>query len=61
MNAIAKFVLVNVFGWKIIGDFPDFKKSILIFAPHTSYYDGLFGKLYMMSLGVHYKFLSKKA
>ena len=60
MNAIAKFVLVNVFGWKIIGDFPDFKKSILIFAPHTSYYDGLFGKLYMMSLGVHYKFLSKK-
>jgi hypothetical protein len=34
---LPKFVLVNVFGWKIIGDFPDFKKSILIFAPHTSY------------------------
>lgn len=60
MKRIARLILVNVFGWKIIGDFPDFTKSVLIFAPHTSYYDGLFGKLYMMNVGVHYKFLSKK-
>lgn len=60
MRIIAKFILTNVLGWKIIGDFPNFKKSVLIFAPHTSYYDGLCGKLYMMNLGIHYKFLSKK-
>lgn len=60
MKIIARLVLVNVLRWKIVGDFPDFKKSVVTFAPHTSYYDGLFGKLYMMSLGVNHKFLSKK-
>jgi 1-acyl-sn-glycerol-3-phosphate acyltransferase len=60
MKIVAKFILSNILGWKIIGDFPNITKSVLIFAPHTSYYDGLFGKLYMMSLGIQYKFLSKK-
>lgn len=60
MKLIARFILTRLFGWKIVGDFPDIPKSIIIFAPHTSYYDGLYGKLYMMTLGVRYKFLSKK-
>lgn len=50
----------NILGWKIVGTFPDIKKSVIIFAPHTSYYDALYGKLYMMITGVSYKFLSKK-
>ncbi len=60
MRRAAEIILVNILGWKIMGDFPKIKKSVLIFAPHTSYYDGLFGKLYMMRMGVRYKFLSKK-
>jgi 1-acyl-sn-glycerol-3-phosphate acyltransferase len=52
--------LTNILGWRIEGDFPNIPKSVIIFAPHTSYYDGLYGKLYMMTLGIHYKFLSKK-
>lgn len=60
MKTVSGFVLVNFLGWKIKGEFPNIKKSIIIFAPHTSYWDGLYGKLYLMQLGINYKFLSKK-
>lgn len=60
MKAISKFILINVLGWKIKGGFPDIKKSVVIFAPHTSYWDGLYGKLFLMQLDINYKFLTKK-
>lgn len=60
MTTISRYILVNLLGWKIKGEFPHIKKSIIIFAPHTSYRDGLYGKLYLMQLGINYKFLSKK-
>jgi 1-acyl-sn-glycerol-3-phosphate acyltransferase len=60
MKAICKYILTGIIGWKIKGEFPDIKKSVIIFAPHTSYWDGLYGKLYLMQLGIKYKFLSKK-
>jgi 1-acyl-sn-glycerol-3-phosphate acyltransferase len=47
-------------GWKITGDFPDIKKSIIIFAPHTAHIDALYGKLGITEIGINYKFLSKK-
>jgi len=60
MNVISRFILTGVLGWKIKGEFPDIKKSVIIFAPHTSYWDGFYGKLYLMQLDIKYKFLSKK-
>lgn len=60
MKTISRIILVNVLGWNIKGKFPDIKKSIVIFAPHTSYWDGFYGKLYLMQLDINYKFLSKK-
>jgi 1-acyl-sn-glycerol-3-phosphate acyltransferase len=60
MITISKLILTGVLGWKIKGEFPDIKKSVVIFAPHTSYWDGLYGKLYLMQLDINYKFLSKK-
>jgi 1-acyl-sn-glycerol-3-phosphate acyltransferase len=60
MKIISGFILVHLLGWKIKGTFPDIKKSVVIFAPHTSYWDGLYGKLYLMQLDINYKFLSKK-
>lgn len=47
-------------GWKIVGEFPDIKKSITIFAPHTAHIDAIYGKMGFTELGVKYKFLSKK-
>jgi len=56
----SSFILKYLLDWKIVGEFPDMKKSIVIFAPHTSYYDALFGKLYCNSIGIKHTFLSKK-
>ena len=60
MKTISKYILTDVLGWKLKGDFPDIKKSVIIFAPHTSYWDGFYGKLYFMNTEINYKILSKK-
>jgi len=52
--------ILKALGWKVIGEFPDIKKSITIFAPHTAHIDAIYGKLGITELGVKYKFLSKK-
>jgi 1-acyl-sn-glycerol-3-phosphate acyltransferase len=49
--------VLKLLGWKIVGEYPDIKKSIAIFAPHTSYWDGFYGKLLTMHFGIKYKFL----
>lgn len=60
MKNISKFILIRLLCWKTKGEFPNIKKTVIIFAPHTSYWDALYGKLYLMQLGINYKFLSKK-
>ena len=59
MKTISGKVLERL-GWKITGEFPDIKKSIIIFAPHTAHIDALYGKLGITEMGINYKFLSKK-
>ena len=52
--------ILKIIGWKVSSNFPDVKKSTTIFAPHTSYWDGFYGKLFLMQFDIDYKFLSKK-
>lgn len=52
--------LLGCLGWEITGDFPDVKRSIMVFAPHTAHVDILYGKLGFNEVGVNYVFLSKK-
>ena len=59
MNVLTENILKTL-GWKITGDFPNIDKSVIIFAPHTSYWDGFYGKLVLMQFNINYKFLSKK-
>jgi len=59
MKSISAYLLTDVLGWKIKGEFPDVKKSIIIFAPHTSYHDALYGKLFFTNQCIKYNFLSK--
>lgn len=59
MKTLSRIILKSL-GWKIIGRFPDLEKSVIIFAPHTSYWDGFYGKLLAMQIDINYKFLSKK-
>lgn len=60
MTTISRYILVNLLWWKIKGEFPNIKKSIVIFAPHTSYYDAFYGKLYLNEIGINHIILSKK-
>ncbi|QIO06613.1 1-acyl-sn-glycerol-3-phosphate acyltransferase [Acinetobacter shaoyimingii] len=39
-------------GWQFDGDFPDLPKAVAIISPHTSNYDGLYGFLAMLGLGI---------
>ena len=52
--------VLSKLGWEIVGEFPDVKKSIIIFAPHTAHIDAIYGKLGFTELGIKYVFLSKK-
>jgi 1-acyl-sn-glycerol-3-phosphate acyltransferase len=52
--------ILHQLGWKISGEFPEIKKSITIFAPHTAHIDAIYGKLGFTELGVKFLFLSKK-
>lgn len=60
MKTISGYILTKVLGWKINSEFPNVNKSIIIFAPHTSYYDAVYGKLLLNEIGIKHTFLSKK-
>ncbi len=60
MKTFSQYIFKGVLGWKFKGEFPDIKKSIVIFAPHTSYFDALYGKLLLNEIGIKHIFLSKK-
>ncbi len=60
MKAFAK-LLLRILGWKIVGDFPsEIKKSITIFAPHTSTWDAIIGKIYLVAIGLKYNVMVKQ-
>jgi 1-acyl-sn-glycerol-3-phosphate acyltransferase len=44
--------VVDLSGWKLIGEMPDVPKLILIGAPHSSYWDGLWGVLLKVRSGI---------
>jgi len=58
MAKLAKFILL-ILGWKTKGSFPNLNKSIVIFAPHTSYWDSFYGKLFFMQTNVNHRFITK--
>jgi len=52
--------ILKAFGWEFTGEFPDINKSIIIFAPHTSNWDFVIGKLYMHEKKINARILMKK-
>ncbi len=48
-------------GWKIEGEMPEgIHKSVMVVAPHTSYWDAFAGKFVLGALGARHKMLGKK-
>lgn len=56
---ISKYLL-GIFGWKVKITVPDYPKSIICVAPHTSNWDFILGKLAYASVGRKAGFLMKK-
>ena len=46
-------------GWKVVGEFPDLPRVVLIGAPHTSNWDGVWGFAAKLALGLDVRILGK--
>lgn len=62
MKKIARFILFNILGWKLVGDFPkEIKKYVVIAAPHTSWVDFPIAILSRMASGIMINFIGKNS
>lgn len=52
--------LLRLSGWRLVGTFPDVPRLIIIGAPHSSYWDGVWGLLMKIGLGVDIKIMIKR-
>lgn len=59
MRAMARGVL-RLFGWKIVGTFPNEARLLIIAVPHTSAWDAIWGLLIKVALGLRVEFIVKK-
>jgi len=48
-------------GWRLVGEFPNVRKLVLIGAPHSSNWDGLWGMAAKVALGLDIRILGKDA
>jgi 1-acyl-sn-glycerol-3-phosphate acyltransferase len=53
-------VLLRLSGWRLLGELPNVPKLILIGAPHSSYWDGYYGLLMKIGLGVDINIMIKR-
>lgn len=47
-------------GWGLEGELPDHAHLVLIGAPHSSWWDGIWGMLFKMALGADISFMAKR-
>ena len=52
-------IILNLLGWRVVGQIPKEKKYIIIVAPHTSNWDFIIGRCFGYKLKVKAKFLGK--
>ncbi len=47
-------------GWRLAGEFPDLPRVVLIAAPHSSWWDGVWGLLMKVAMGADVRFMGKQ-
>ncbi|HET6631445.1 MAG TPA: 1-acyl-sn-glycerol-3-phosphate acyltransferase [Rhodanobacteraceae bacterium] len=47
-------------GWQLAGTFPDCPRLVVIVAPHSSWWDGIWGLLFKVGMGANVTFIAKK-
>lgn len=60
LRYVAKFLLW-VGGWTPVSQVPNVRKAVVIGAPHTSNWDGFWGLVYKVSIGLDIKFYIKES
>jgi len=58
LRALARGVL-RLGGWRMVGRWPDVRKVVVIVAPHSSGWDGIWGLAAKVALDVHIVFIGK--
>jgi 1-acyl-sn-glycerol-3-phosphate acyltransferase len=52
--------ILRLAGWQLRGDFPGVDKLVLIAAPHSSWWDGIWGLLMKVAIGADVHFMAKQ-
>ncbi len=52
--------VLRLCGWSLAGEFPDVPKLVLIAAPHSSWWDGVWGLLIKVAIGADVHFMGKR-
>jgi 1-acyl-sn-glycerol-3-phosphate acyltransferase len=52
--------VLRLCGWSLVGEFPDVPKAVLIAAPHSSWWDGVWGLLMKAGIGADVHFMGKQ-
>jgi len=58
-RALCRLIL-RLCGWKLVGELPDLPRLVLIAAPHSSWWDGVWGLLMKVAIGADIRFMAKQ-
>ena len=47
-------------GWRFVGELPDVPRAVLIAAPHSSWWDGVWGLMFKAAVGLDVSFMAKR-
>lgn len=53
-------IILRCVGWRLDGEFPDVSRLVLIVAPHSSWWDGIWGLLMKVAIGADVRFMGKR-
>ncbi len=52
--------VLKLCGWSLVGEFPNVFRAVLIAAPHSSWWDGVWGLLLKVGIGAEIHFMGKQ-
>lgn len=52
--------ILKLGGWKMVGEFPNVPKAVMLGAPHSSNWDGVWGFAALLAMGLDLRILGKK-
>lgn len=52
--------VMRLAGWRLVGEFPNVPKLVMIVAPHSSWWDGIWGLFMKVGIGAGINFMAKQ-